>query len=145
MSSPNTTKAGFFFFPILEVLNTYKKSSKVTLCAMYTSTCALSLSHPLPSLLNQSSSMLLKPNCNLGWIKKLADCERQSGFSYPIKWRGVHLVIYKMVCGQLYHVAKSVGSNRLYPKAWRGSLNDLFQCGYSCTWETRHFIRFYRT
>lgn len=63
---PLTLQRPGFFFPILEVLNTYKKSSEVTLCGMYTSTCALSLSHPLPSLLNHSSSMLLKLNCNLG-------------------------------------------------------------------------------
>lgn len=70
MSSPNTTKAGFFFFPpILEVLNTYKKSSKVTLCAMYTSTCALSLPlppsafPPEPKLLHASEAQL-QPGMN---------------------------------------------------------------------------------
>lgn len=67
MSSPNTTKAGFFS-PSLEVLNTYKKSSKVTLCAMYISTCAPvplppSVFPPEPKLLHASKAQL-QPGMN---------------------------------------------------------------------------------
>lgn len=63
MSSPNTTKAGFFFFSSLEVLTTYKKSSKVTVCAMHAYICApvplpTSVFPPKPNLLHVAGAQL---------------------------------------------------------------------------------------